>query len=123
MQPVGDLLGDQGGVAAGSVVDDEIDLDLVFMASFTIIAVSLIMSGSSMPLIILSDGKVLEVFGYTSNRQGFLIKGLVPCLLHYALCSMLYAPCPMLHALCVPYFTLANCFRSGGSQRHKSTRK
>ena len=29
MQPVGDLLGDQGGVAAGAVVDDEVHLDLV----------------------------------------------------------------------------------------------
>ena len=29
MEPVGDLLGDQGGVAAGAVVDDEIYLDLV----------------------------------------------------------------------------------------------
>ena len=29
MEPIGDLLGDQGGVAAGAVVDDEIDLDLV----------------------------------------------------------------------------------------------
>ena len=29
MEPVGDLLGDQGGVAAGAVVDDEVDLDLV----------------------------------------------------------------------------------------------
>ena len=29
MEPVGDLFGDQGGVAAGAVVDDEIDLDLV----------------------------------------------------------------------------------------------
>jgi hypothetical protein len=26
---IGDLFGDQGGVAAGSVVDDEINLDLV----------------------------------------------------------------------------------------------
>ncbi len=30
MQPVGDLLGDQGGVATGAVVDDEIHLYLVF---------------------------------------------------------------------------------------------
>ena len=29
MDLVGDLLGDQGGVAAGAVVDDEVDLDLV----------------------------------------------------------------------------------------------
>ena len=29
MKPVGDLLGDQGGVAAGAVVDDEIDLEPV----------------------------------------------------------------------------------------------
>ena len=29
MEPFGDLLGDQGGVAAGAVVDDEVDLDLV----------------------------------------------------------------------------------------------
>lgn len=28
MEPVGDLLGDQGGVAAGAVVDDEIDSDI-----------------------------------------------------------------------------------------------
>jgi hypothetical protein len=32
IQPIGDLLGDQRGVAAGSVVDDEIDLDLVFLS-------------------------------------------------------------------------------------------
>ena len=30
MEPVGDLLGDQGGVAAGAVVDNEVHLDLVF---------------------------------------------------------------------------------------------
>ena len=30
MDPVGDLLGDQGGVAAGPVVDNEVHLDLVF---------------------------------------------------------------------------------------------
>ena len=30
MEPVSDLLGDQGGVAAGAVVDDEVHLDLVF---------------------------------------------------------------------------------------------
>jgi len=30
MQPVGDLLGDQGGVAAGAVVDNEVHPDLVF---------------------------------------------------------------------------------------------
>jgi hypothetical protein len=29
MEPVSDFLGDQGGVAAGAVVDDEVDLDLV----------------------------------------------------------------------------------------------
>ena len=29
MEPICDLLGDQGRVAAGAVVDDEIDLDLV----------------------------------------------------------------------------------------------
>ena len=29
MEPFGDLLSDQGGVAAGAVVDEEIDLDLV----------------------------------------------------------------------------------------------
>jgi len=29
LQPFGDLLGDQGGVAAGAVVDDEIHLGLV----------------------------------------------------------------------------------------------
>jgi len=29
MEPICDLLGDQGGVAAGAVVDDEVDLDLV----------------------------------------------------------------------------------------------
>lgn len=28
MEPIGDLLGDQGGVAAGAIVNDEIDLDL-----------------------------------------------------------------------------------------------
>jgi len=31
MEPAGDLLGNQGGVAAGAVVDDEIDLDLVLL--------------------------------------------------------------------------------------------
>ncbi len=30
MEPVGDLLGNQRGVAAGAVVDSEIHLDLVF---------------------------------------------------------------------------------------------
>ena len=29
MKAIGDLLCDQGGVAAGAVVDDEVDLDLV----------------------------------------------------------------------------------------------
>ena len=29
MEPFGDLLGDQGGIAAGAVVDDEVDQDLV----------------------------------------------------------------------------------------------
>jgi hypothetical protein len=29
MEPVGDLLGDQGGIAADAVVDDEVDRDLV----------------------------------------------------------------------------------------------
>ena len=29
MEPAGDLLGDQGSIAAGAVVDDEVDLDLV----------------------------------------------------------------------------------------------
>jgi len=28
MEPIGDFLGDQGGVAAGAVGDDTIDLDL-----------------------------------------------------------------------------------------------
>ena len=31
MESFGDLLGDQGGVATGSVVDDEIDLNLVIL--------------------------------------------------------------------------------------------
>jgi hypothetical protein len=31
MRLIGDLLGDRGGVAAGAVVDDEIDLDLVLL--------------------------------------------------------------------------------------------
>ena len=31
MEPFGDLLGDQGGVAAGAVVDDQVDLDLVLL--------------------------------------------------------------------------------------------
>ena len=30
MDPLGDLLGDQEGVAAGAVVDNEVHLDLVF---------------------------------------------------------------------------------------------
>ena len=30
IEPVGDLLGDQGGVAAGAVVDNEVHLDLLF---------------------------------------------------------------------------------------------
>ena len=30
MEPLSDLLGDQGGVAAGAVVDNEVHLDLVF---------------------------------------------------------------------------------------------
>jgi hypothetical protein len=30
MEPVGDLLGNQGGVAVGAVVDNEVHLDLVF---------------------------------------------------------------------------------------------
>ena len=30
MQPVGDLLGDQGGVAADAVVDNQVHLDLAF---------------------------------------------------------------------------------------------
>ena len=68
------------------------------MASFTISAVSSILSESSMPLTILSDGKVFEVFRYALNRQGFLIKGLVPWLLHYALCSMPPVPCSMGYA-------------------------
>jgi hypothetical protein len=42
METVGDLLGDQGSVAAGAVVDNWVDLDLVFYGSFTIQAVSLI---------------------------------------------------------------------------------
>ena len=29
MQAISDLLGDQGGVSAGAVVDDQVDLDLV----------------------------------------------------------------------------------------------
>jgi len=32
MEPVGDLLGDQGGVAAGAVVDDEVKLNLMRLA-------------------------------------------------------------------------------------------
>ena len=32
VEPVGDLLGDQEGVAAGAVVDDETNLDLVLYA-------------------------------------------------------------------------------------------
>jgi hypothetical protein len=31
LQPIGNLLSDQGGVASGAVVDDEIDLDLVLL--------------------------------------------------------------------------------------------
>jgi hypothetical protein len=42
METVGDLLGDQGSVAAGAVVDNWVDLDLAFYGSFTIQAVSLI---------------------------------------------------------------------------------
>jgi hypothetical protein len=57
MEPFCNFLGDQRGVALGAVVDDEIDLDLVPYASFTIFAVSSIISESSMPLSILSDGK------------------------------------------------------------------
>ena len=30
MEPFGDLFGDQGGVASGAVIDDQVDLDLVF---------------------------------------------------------------------------------------------
>ena len=59
MEPFRNLLGDQGGVAAGAVVDDEIDLDFVLLASFTILAVSSIISGSSIPGTILSNGKAL----------------------------------------------------------------
>jgi hypothetical protein len=33
VEPVGDLLGDQGGIAAGAVVDNEAHLVLSFMAS------------------------------------------------------------------------------------------
>ena len=33
MAPVSDLLGDQGGIAAGAVVDNEAHLVLSFMAS------------------------------------------------------------------------------------------
>ena len=31
MHPFGNFLGDQGGVAAGAIVDDQIDLDLVLL--------------------------------------------------------------------------------------------
>jgi len=31
MKPVGDLLGGQGGVSAGAVVNDQVDLDLVLL--------------------------------------------------------------------------------------------
>ena len=38
MELVGDHLDDQGGVAADAVVDAQINLDLFFMDSFTILA-------------------------------------------------------------------------------------
>jgi hypothetical protein len=44
------------------------------------------------------ERKVLEIFRYALNRQGFLIKGLASWPLHYALCSMRYASFPMRHA-------------------------
>ena len=59
MKPVDDLLGDQGSVAAGAVVDDEIHLDVVLYGLVTILAVSSIISGSSIPGTILSNGKAL----------------------------------------------------------------
>jgi hypothetical protein len=59
MEPIGDLLGDQGGVAAGAVVDDEVDLDLVLYGLVYILPVSSIISGSSMRMTILSKGKAL----------------------------------------------------------------
>ena len=34
IEPIGNLLGDQGGIAAGTVFDDEIDLDLVLSVHF-----------------------------------------------------------------------------------------
>jgi hypothetical protein len=34
IEPIGNLLGDQAGIAAGAVFDDEIDLDLVLSVHF-----------------------------------------------------------------------------------------
>jgi hypothetical protein len=59
MEPVGDLLGDQGGVAAGAVADDEIHLNLVLCGLLHDFCVSSIISGSSIPGTILLNGNAL----------------------------------------------------------------
>ena len=59
MEPIDVLFCDQGGIAAGAVVDDQVDLDLVldgFVHDFSRV---LIISGSSIPGTILSNGKAL----------------------------------------------------------------
>ncbi len=60
MEPVGDLLSNQGGVAAGSVVDDQINPSLIFYGLVYDFCRSSIISGSSIQLTILSNGKVIK---------------------------------------------------------------
>ena len=85
MQPVSDLLGNQGGVAAGAVVDDQVDLDLVLYG----LRLRSLPCPRSSP-----DPACPGSFCRSSSYS-------------------------MLHAPCASSFTLANCFRSGGSQVHQ----
>ena len=59
MEPISDLLGDQGGVSAGAVVDNEVHLDLVLYSLVQDLNGILDHLRISMPLIILSNGKAL----------------------------------------------------------------